>query len=326
MHEGRATPFLPTLNLWQLLKQSFSSNSKHPIEVMDDFSIEKIQLSGATLASLLHRASAATGDLHGYLFGHVTLSTHNPLSDDSTTSSATAGPVLAATITSFISLPSHLSLPPPPPHTITNTLLGWFSARRKTALRPSLKDSTTTGALSSSTSHSFTPKNSSLSLPPSLFLLLTTPIQDQLIHTHEYKVFQYRIADKTFEPKSLSIINIGPSFRSHYESFSPYAPFPLVNCDLRGPNAMEEDEKVESLGAMKDQKQLDMCAEGFEIGRLSKLVGSEATHLTAELEELYHKMLAKLDGLSKVVEQGSAKVLEQENNIMKLRYKAAGLE
>lgn len=83
---------------------------------------------------------------------------------------------------------------------------------------------------------------------------------------------------------------------------------------------MEEDEKVESLGAMKDQKQLDMCAEGFEIGRLSKLVGSEATHLTAELEELYHKMLAKLDGLSKVVEQGSAKVLEQVRMLSKIEY------
>ncbi|CAI9768414.1 unnamed protein product [Fraxinus pennsylvanica] len=83
---------------------------------------------------------------------------------------------------------------------------------------------------------------------------------------------------------------------------------------------MEEDEKVESLVAMKDQKQLDMCADGFEIGRLSKLVGSEATHLTAELEELYHKMLAKLDGLSKVVEQGSAKVPEQVRILSKIEY------
>ncbi|KAL2500427.1 uncharacterized protein Fot_34275 [Forsythia ovata] len=89
----------------------------------------------------------------------------------------------------------------------------------------------------------------------------------------------------------------------------------MVNCDLRDSNAMVEDEKGESLGALKsglkDQKQLDMYAEGFEIGRLSKLVGSEATHLTAELEELYHKMLAKIDGLSKLVEQSSAEVLEQ---------------
>ncbi|KAL2479397.1 hypothetical protein Adt_32363 [Abeliophyllum distichum] len=300
---------------------------------MDDFSIEKTQLSGATLASLLHRSSASTADLHGYLFGHVTLTIHNSLSDEST-SSAT-GSSLTATITSFLSLPSHLPLPPPPSHTTTTTsssssLLGWFSARRKTVPRPSLKDSITTRTLSSSPSHLFTPKNSSLSLPPSLFLLLTTPIQDKLIHTHEYKAFQYRITDNTFEPKSLSIINVGPIFRSHYESFSPNAPFPLVNCDLRDSNAMVEDEKGESLGALKsglkDQQQLDMCAEGFEIGRLSKLVGSEATHLTAELEELYHKMLAKIDGLSKLVEQSSAEVLEQENNIMKLRYKVAGLE
>ncbi|KAL0310026.1 UNVERIFIED_CONTAM: hypothetical protein Sradi_5944900 [Sesamum radiatum] len=71
---------------------------------------------------------------------------------------------------------------------------------------------------------------------------------------------------------------------------------------------------------LRDQKQLDTCAEGFDVGRLSKLMGSEAAY-TGELEDLYDKMLAKIDGLSKLVEQSNAKVLEQEAKSDSLRRK-----
>ncbi|KAL3826164.1 hypothetical protein ACJIZ3_022193 [Penstemon smallii] len=280
---------------------------------MADFPIDKIQISGATLASLLHRCSSSSGDIHGYLFGLTTLSTPNPLSDHpTTTTSTTPTTLLTASITSFLSLPSHFPLPPPPPPSTSAVLLGWFSSRRKTPLRPSLKDSTT--ALS-------------LSTTPSLFLLLTTPFQDQLIHTHEYKAFQCK--GITFEPKTINIVNLGPSFRSQYDSFSPNVAFPMMDCELRGSNSMVEDENGENLANkkrnLKDQKQLDMCADGFEVGRLSKLMGSESAY-TGELEDLYDKMLGKIDGLSKLVEQTNSKVLEQENHNMRLRYKVAGLE
>lgn len=93
---------------------------------------------------------------------------------------------------------------------------------------------------------------------------------------------------------------------------------------------MAEDEKLESLVSikrgLKDQKELDLCAEGFEIGRLNKLMGSDASNYTVELEHLYDKMLVKLDSLARLVETSSAKVLEQENHNMKLRYKVAGLK
>ncbi|OIT01838.1 PREDICTED: uncharacterized protein LOC109226700 [Nicotiana attenuata] len=305
---------------------------------MDDLSIHKIQISGTTLASILHRLFSSPGDIHGLLFGHVSFSTTTPLSDDPATASAAVttasddGPILTATITDFLSVPSHFPLPLQQHDDPSAAVLGWFSGRRKTPLRPSLKDFTTTLSLTSSASHSFTPQNAPylLSLPPSLFLLLTTPFHEQLIHTHEYKAFQYRISTDSFDPKSLDIINIGPSFRSHYGSFSPISPFPLISCDLRGPNAMAEDEKVESLVSikrgLKDQKELDLCAEGFEIARLNKLMGSDASNYTAELEHLYDKMLVKLDSLARLVEASSAKVLEQENHNMKLRYKVAGLE
>lgn len=88
----------------------------------------------------------------------------------------------------------------------------------------------------------------------------------------------------------------------------------MLDCDLNGSNAMVEDAAGESLADgkrnLKDQKQLDSCAEGFGIGRLSRLMSSEATY-TGELEDLYDKMLAKLDGLSRLVEQTNAQVLEK---------------
>ncbi|GFP96180.1 hypothetical protein PHJA_001762100 [Phtheirospermum japonicum] len=80
---------------------------------MGDLPMDKIQISGAALASLLDRSSAATGDIHGYLFGHATVSTLNTLSDHPTTTAAAS--LLVATITSFLSVPSHLPLPFPPP-------------------------------------------------------------------------------------------------------------------------------------------------------------------------------------------------------------------
>lgn len=90
---------------------------------------------------------------------------------------------------------------------------------------------------------------------------------------------------------------------------------------------MESGENLECLKRVSDdQKELDKSAEGFEIGRLGRLMGSDAANYTVELEDLYNKMLAKLDGLARVVEKSSARVLEQENHNMKLRYKVAGME
>lgn len=79
---------------------------------------------------------------------------------------------------------------------------------------------------------------------------------------------------------------------------------------------VEDKSETENLKSMKrrvskDQKQLNMCAEGFEVGRLGWLMGSEAANYTSELEDLYNKMLAKLDGLARLVEKSSARVLEQ---------------
>lgn len=96
-----------------------------------------------------------------------------------------------------------------------------------------------------------------------------------------------------------------------------------MDCELGGSPMKEEDE--ERLSRMKqvakDQKELDDYAEGFEIGKLSSLMGSEARSYTAGLEDLYEKMLLKIDNLTRLVEKSSAKVLEQENHNRKLKQK-----
>ncbi|KAK3032862.1 hypothetical protein RJ639_037039 [Escallonia herrerae] len=318
---------------------------------MDDLPLQKIQIPGPTLASLLHRTSAAPADVDGLLFGYVTHTTPTTLTDEdpataTTTSTSTATsaatPTLTATITSFLTSPFpssfHSSCPPSlPPLPQTLTLIGWFSSRRRSPLRPSLRETLAAHSLSSSIHLSFHPQKPQTgpplyTLPPSIFLLLTTPFQDQLIHTHDYRAYQYRLSTDIFQPQTLDVINIGPAFRGHYGSFSPNSSLPLLPFELRGSNLMAEDndgddERLSSLKrAARDQRELDMHAEGFEIGRLGRLMGSDAANYAGELEGLYGKMLAKLDGLARLVEKSSAKVIEQENHNMKLRYKVARLE
>lgn len=82
------------------------------------------------------------------------------------------------------------------------------------------------------------------------------------------------------------------------------------------------DERLSEMKqAAKDQRELDACVEGFEVGRLSSLMGSEATSYTQGLEDLYQKMLVKIETLTSLVEKSSAKVLEQENLNRKLKHK-----
>lgn len=75
------------------------------------------------------------------------------------------------------------------------------------------------------------------------------------------------------------------------------------------------EDKVVSLNEKKrianDQRELDMCAQGFEVGKLSRLVGYEAVNYTSSLEDLYGSMLAKLEGLARQVEKSNALVNEK---------------
>lgn len=180
-----------------------------------------------------------------------------------------------------------------------------------------MREFAVTASLSSMTQFSFPVKNdpdSNSFFNPCLFLLLASPLSDQSIHTHEYRGYQFRRVNESFDPKSMDIVNIGPAFRGHYGSFSPNAPFPSLACDFRN-SPMNEDKDESSLNQIKqvskDQRELDVCAEGFEVSSLSRLMGSEATNYTAGLENLYEKMLVKIENLARQVEMSSAKILEQ---------------
>ncbi|GAU13908.1 hypothetical protein TSUD_262350 [Trifolium subterraneum] len=249
--------------------------------------LQKIAISGPTLASLIHRFSTTTtsSSIDGLLFGHVTFVTPLNLSDDSSDTSQT----LLATVTGFLTSSSFhntsgtintTSLRRLIPH--NTSLLGWFSGRRRTPLRPSLREFTITSSLSSlsqfsstikpnsdSNSNSFSSSSSSsLNFNPSLFFLLASPISDHTshIHTHDYRAYQFLNGTQSFNPVSIDIINI----------------------------------------------------EGFEVGRLSKLMGSEAKNYTQSLEDLYLKMLVKIENLTSLVEESSAKVLQQNFEIASL--------
>ncbi|XP_022742635.1 uncharacterized protein LOC111293869 isoform X2 [Durio zibethinus] len=139
---------------------------------------------------------------------------------------------------------------------------------------------------------------------PSIFLPFTTPVQDQFIQTNQHRAFQFQSSNLCFNPLS---VNIGPAFRGHYGSFSRSSALPFLNCELRSSTAMNEDRNEENLIGLKqtakDQSDLDMCAKGMQIGRLSRLIGQEAVNYTAGLKEI--------ESLARLVEASSAKVLEQ---------------
>lgn len=75
--------------------------------------------------------------------------------------------------------------------------------------------------------------------------------------------------------------------------------------------------------AVKDQKEIDELADELHVGNLKRLVGAEAANYTGGIEEMYEKMLAKIESLASDVEKSSARVFEQVQNHSKLRIKNA---
>lgn len=69
----------------------------------------------------------------------------------------------------------------------------------------------------------------------------------------------------------------------------------------------------------REQQMLESSAEGFSVERLGRLVGPVASQCTSELEDLYGRMLLKLESLARLVEESSAKILVQENQLSELR-------
>ncbi|KAL2337680.1 hypothetical protein Fmac_012126 [Flemingia macrophylla] len=188
-------------------------------------------------------------------------------------------------------------------------------------LRPSMREFSVTSSLSSFSSEIQNPNspNQPSLFPPCIFLLLASPPSDHApshVHTHEYRAFHFRPAAQRFHPTSLDVINIGPAFRAHYGAFAPNSPLPPLDCAALRSSPMTDaaahDLRLSRMKrASKDQRELDHCARGFDVGRLGSMMGSEARSYTEGLEELYQEMLFKLVDLTALVERSSAKVLEQ---------------
>ncbi|KAG2272531.1 hypothetical protein Bca52824_067086 [Brassica carinata] len=270
---------------------------------MDDLSLERIEIPGPTLASLIQRASSSPGDVDGLLFGQIhriastTLSDDSPAEPSASISSSSSSDQIVATVTSFISSGKTVSFYDPSAELTRagstlqlgspDRLLGWFSARRTTANRPSMRELAVASSLSSRFQLPIENSESPNSMPSSVFILLTTPLTDQLIHTHEYRAYQFRPLNRRLEPRSLGIVNIGPAFRGHYGSFNPKSGFPPLLCEVSSSAMMNEDRDEGSLSgkkqAVKDQKEVDALADGFGVGSLKRLVGAEAASYTGVL-------------------------------------------
>ncbi|KAM1648760.1 hypothetical protein FF1_010019 [Malus domestica] len=284
---------------------------------MEDHSIDKVTISGPALASMIQRFSTSPGSVDGLILGHVShiLPT---LTDDSPNSTSSA--TLIATVTAFFCSASTLSfynssgrVDPIALRRLTQAqqaqspsshLLGWFSGRLRTHLRPSLREFSVSNSLSSIPNRNIPiqgPSEGSDGAPtltPSLFLLFASPASIR------------RSTLMSTGPTS----SVHPSTHSSPNGSKSVSP---VNVD-RGEETLDQRKQYN-----KDQSELDMCSEGLDVGSLSRLMGSEATNYTAGVEDLYEKMLVKIETLTRLVEQSSAKVLEQENHNRKLRYKAS---
>ncbi|XP_017441058.1 uncharacterized protein LOC108346489 [Vigna angularis] len=121
-------------------------------------------------------------------------------------------------------------------------------------------------------------------------------------HTHKYRVVQFHTEAQWFEPYSLDVVNIDPTFRDHYSAFSPTSNLPVLDCRLCG-SSMDEvgDERLTRMfQAANDQRELDGCVEGFEVWHLSRMVGSDVRS-TKGLEELYKKMLVEIHNFTSLV-------------------------
>ncbi|KAJ4772109.1 BRISC complex subunit Abro1 [Rhynchospora pubera] len=306
-----------------------------------------LSISGAALASLLHLAATSASDSSGLLSGHLSLpsSSSAPLSDfDPSPSIPTPSPSSHLFIThlfsfnsplSFFSSLGHVDAPFLRSHfPDSSSLVGWFSFRRNSALRPSMRELAVSVSLSKTLGTD----------TPCVFLLLSSSLSpNRAVHTHDYRAFLLRPGAKpVLEPMSLRVLNVGPgSSGGQYSAFSAnLSTLPSMPCAIRGMDDVDSmviceggkgnSKKEESLLAMKEkareQKVLDSSTEGFEVERLERLVGVPTNAYTHEIEELYRSMLSKLESLTHQVEKTSAMVFEQENQNLELRCKVAGME
>lgn len=276
--------------------------------------LSKLTISGSTLAAILNRAASSPADIDGLLFG-AAHPTPFPLSDAD--ADPPPSPLFAAAVSSHLTFHSLLSFYDPlgnlrlPIPSSFQPLLGWFVSRRRCPLRPSARDVAVSAALS-------------LTLPPGsplVFLLVSPSPASSSAHTHEYRAFQYAAAGGSrrmprLETKSMQVVNIGPGFRPNYGDFVPRSPFPLLSL-WDGEEQGTPRTSMERLKrASKEQEELNVCAQGYDVQRLGKMVGAYAPHCVSEMEDLYRSMQTKLETVASAVVNSSSRVRLEVKNFL----------
>lgn len=255
----------------------------------------KLSVSGAALAALLGCCGSAAGDCDGLLFGRAGRAPAPPpfLSDDGS-APASSAPALSIAISGHVSAaqPSSLSDPLGRFRSYLPDLsaaVGFFSSRRRAAVRPSMREAALAHSLS---------KTLALSHP--LVFLHVAPSSSSLsIHSFDYRAFL--LVGSRLVPASLHVVNVGPCFRDQYHAFAAESPMPLL------PHQQQQPPRGHSIG---EQKAMDGMVEGFGLGRVEGLVASAAAQAT-EMEQMYAGMLRRLEGLARQVEESNELVLAQ---------------
>jgi len=256
--------------------------------------VAKLSISGAALAALLHRCAAAAGDCDGLLFGRAAHLPAPPAAlSDYDDAAAPPAPALSISVSGHCSLSSpssfsdslgrfHAPSSSPAP-------IGFFSSRRRTALRPSMRETALAYSLSES-----------LASAHPLLLILVSPSASPNHSTHSYDYRAFLLLAGRLVPASLAVVNVGPGFRDQYHAFTADSPMPWL------PSAPAPGHAH----TIAEQKAVDEMVDGFGVGRLQGVLGSAAGQ-AAEMDEMYAGMLRKLGKLAREVEKSNLRVLEQ---------------
>uniref|UniRef100_A0A0E0LLR3 Uncharacterized protein n=1 Tax=Oryza punctata TaxID=4537 RepID=A0A0E0LLR3_ORYPU len=270
----------------------------------------KISISGAALAALLQRCAMADGDCDGLLSGRASTTPAPPpsLSDYDDHTPAQSVPAISISISghSSLSRPSSLSDPlgrfhPSAASAGGPASIGFFSSRRRTALRPSMRELSLAHSLSKS-----------LSLTHPLLFLLVSPSSPNL-STHSYDHRAFLLIGSRLVPTSLDVVNVGPVFRDQYHSFAPESPMPWL--PLPQPSSAAAVGDTHTIG---EQNAVDGMVEGFGLGKLQGILGSVAGQ-AAEMDGMYAGMLRRLEKLAREVEKSNLLVLKQITTTYQLR-------
>ncbi|XP_078435998.1 BRISC complex subunit Abro1-like protein [Wolffia australiana] len=288
---------------------------------MEGSSIQKISIWGTTLASLIQRFSSSSWDGDGLLLGRVTrLPPPDPTDDEPSSSTS---PFCSAIITNFFCFDRPMNfydslgrVDRPKLQRILSqmqwpencAILGWFSSRRSSGFRPSMRERAISISLSKA-----------IAAPDRggrcVFMLISSSTGSQSIHTHDYRAYTLESIGGgcALNATPLEVVNLGPDFRCRYNIFSPESSFPWMNCGSGSSEFLGDKSLLISKKIYRDSASLAAYTEGYTLESLRRMVGANGERQKTDVEQLYESMLLKLEGLAKLVEKSSAEILEQED-------------